>query len=138
MKKLNVVMPAVVSVAAFLLFAFSMPQEQNKGGPWEIPAKYQKMTNPIKDDAASVNVGKMLWAKHCKSCHGNLGKGDGPKAGLLKTFPGDFTTAEFKKTADGPLYYMAIIGREEMPNFESKIPEEEDRWALINYIRTLK
>lgn len=135
MKKLNVIMPAVIGLAAFLLFAFAVPQEKTKSA-WEIPAKYQKMTNPTKADDASLKVGKMLWAKYCKSCHGNVGKGDGPKAGQLKTHPGDFTTAEFKKNSDGALYYMAIIGRDEMPNFESKIPEEEDRWALINYIKT--
>lgn len=138
MKKLNVIMPALVVLAAFIMFAFSVPQDQKKGGPWQIPDKYQKMTNPIKDDAASVTTGKMLWGKFCKSCHGNVGKGDGPKAAMLKTFPGDFTTAEFKKNSDGALYYMSYIGRDEMPNFESKIPEEEDRWALINYMKTLK
>lgn len=138
MKKFNVMMPVVVAFAAFMLLAFAIPQEQKKGGPWEIPAKYQKMTNPIKDDASSIATGKMLWGKFCKSCHGNMGKGDGPKAAMLKTFPGDFTTAEFKKTADGALYYMSFIGRDEMPNFESKIPDENDRWAVINYMATMK
>ena len=138
MRKLNVMIPVSVVMAAFVLFAFTIPQEQKKAGPWEIPAKYQKMTNPIKDDAASVNTGKMLWGKYCKSCHGNIGKGDGPKAAQLKTFPGDFTTEAFKKGTDGELYYKSIIGRDEMPNFESKIPDENDRWAIVNYIRTLK
>ncbi|MBW6460596.1 MAG: DUF4962 domain-containing protein, partial [Bacteroidales bacterium] len=63
---------------------------------------------------------------------------DGPKAAQLKTAILDFTSAEFKKIPDGHLYYMAIIGRDEMPNFESKIPDEEDRWAVINYMKTLK
>jgi mono/diheme cytochrome c family protein len=138
MKKFNVLIPALVGMAAFFLFAFAIPQDQKKGGPWQIPDKYAKMTNPTKDVDASLATGKMLWGKFCKSCHGNIGKGDGPKAAMLKTFPGDFTTAEFKKQTDGTLYYQSFIGRDEMPNFESKIPEEEDRWAVINYLKTFK
>lgn len=121
---------------SFAFFAFIVPQEQKKAEPWEIPAKYEKMENPYADDASLERVGKMLWSKHCKSCHGNVGLGDGPKAKQLETFPGDFSTKEFQAGSDGAIYYKSIIGRDEMPNFESKIPEEEDRWAIVNYIRT--
>jgi mono/diheme cytochrome c family protein len=122
-----------------LLFAFSIsafaPQDQKKGGPWDIPEKYLEMTNPYADDASLVKIGKMLYSKHCKSCHGNKGLGDGPKAKNLETFPGDFSTEEFHNLSDGELYYMSIIGRDEMPNYEDKIPDEEDRWSVINYMR---
>jgi hypothetical protein len=33
---------------------------------------------------------------------------------------------------------MSFIGRDEMPNFEKKIPDVADRWAVIGFIRTLK
>jgi mono/diheme cytochrome c family protein len=120
------------------MLSFLVPQDQKKGGPWEIPPKYKNMKNPVASNADLLPVGKMLWAKHCKSCHGNLGLGDGPKAASLKTFPGNFKNPAFQAESDGVIYYQAIIGRDEMPNFEGKIPEEEDRWALVNFIRTLK
>lgn len=122
----------------FSLMAFVMPQDQDqkKGGPWEIPAEYQKMTNPYADDASLLKVGKMLYSKHCKSCHGNKGLGDGPKAKKLDTFAGDFSTPEFHAMSDGEMFYKSFIGRDEMPNYEGKIPDEEDRWAVINYMRT--
>ena len=138
MKTMQKLMIVAVVLGSFLVLSFVVPQEQKKAAAWTVPDKYMKMTNPTKADAASINVGKMLWGKHCKSCHGNIGLGDGPKAGQLKVHPGNFTTADFQKQKDGEIYYKAIIGRDEMPNFESKIPEEQDRWALINYIRTLK
>lgn len=134
-KLFNLIM--VMAVGIFLL-AFTLPQEQKKAGPWEIPSKYKKMENPYKDDAKLKKVGKMLWAKHCKSCHGNIGEGNGPKAKQLETFPGDFTTAEFQDQSEGVIYYKSFIGRDEMPNFESKIPDDEDRWAVVNYMRTFK
>lgn len=134
MKKL---MKAMFALGAILIFmAFITPQEQKKGGPWEIPAKYEKMTNEYADDASLEKIGKMQWSKHCKSCHGNVGLGDGPKSKQLETFPGDFSTKEFQEQSDGAMYYKSYIGRDEMPNFEKKITEEEDRWAIINYMRT--
>lgn len=123
---------------AFAFMAFVSPQDgQKKAAPWEIPSKYAKMENPYADQDLT-KVGKMLYSKHCKSCHGNNGLGDGPKAGQLETYPGDFTSDEFQSGTDGELYYKAIVGRDEMPNYEKKIPDEEDRWAIINYLRTLK
>ncbi|MFC2107772.1 c-type cytochrome, partial [Bacteroidota bacterium] len=99
-----------IFAAGIFLLAFTVPQDQKKGGPWEVPSKYQKMENPYKDDAKLAKVGKMLWAKHCKSCHGNIGEGNGPKAKQLKTFPGDFTTPEFQEQSDGVMYYKSYIG----------------------------
>ena len=68
--------------------------------PWPVPEKYQKMPNPVKADASSIATGKSLWNKHCVSCHGKTGKGDGTKAATLKTHPGDFSTAEFKSESE--------------------------------------
>ena len=105
---------------------------------WEVPEKYQKMENPYAGDASLERVGKMMYAKHCKSCHGNVGLGDGPKAASMEAKMTPFNDPKFQAQSDGTIYYQSIIGKGEMPNFEKKIPEEEDRWAVINYIRTLK
>ena len=133
----------IIGIAAVLFFAmafmaFITPQDQKKGGPWEIPSKYAKMENPYAGDTDLIKIGKMLYSKHCKSCHGNKGLGDGPKAKQLETFPGNFATETFQGGTDGEIYYKSIIGRDEMPNYEKKITDDEDRWAIINYLRTLK
>ena len=125
----------LVLLGAFLM-SFSSPTAQDKK-PWDIPAKYKAMKNPHAGDKALVTPGKMLWAKHCKSCHGSKGLGDGPKAKQLKTDAGDFSSEAFQAYSDGEIYYMSFIGRDEMPNFEKKIPDMEDRWAVVNFIRTL-
>ena len=120
------------------LFAFAAPQDQKAGAAWVIPAKYKTMKNATKSDAASVNVGKMLYTKHCKSCHGGLGLGDGPKASSMKTKIGSFKDAKFQAQTDGEIYFQTYVGREEMTPFDKKIAEEEDRWAVVNFLRTLK
>ena len=128
---------AVLFIVSFIVLIPLFEQDKKRGGPWEIPAEYNEMTNPHSDDKSLMKYGKMLYSKHCKSCHGNYGKGDGPKAKDLETFAGDFTEEEFKSRTDGVLYFQSFIGRDEMPNYEKKIPDEEDRWAVINYIRGL-
>ena len=129
---------ASVVLGLVILFAFIAPQDQKAGAPWNIPAKYKTMKNAASGDAASANVGKMLYAKHCKSCHGGTGLGDGPKASSMKTKIGSFKDAKFQGQTDGEIYYQTYVGRDEMTPFDKKIPEEEDRWAVVNFLRTLK
>jgi mono/diheme cytochrome c family protein len=129
----------LIFVGSMAFTAFNVPQDQKIGGPWDIPAKYISMKNPNKaGDADAEKLGKTLYAKHCRSCHGNAGLGDGPKAKNLETFPGDFSSAKFQAYKDGELYFMSYIGRDEMPNFEKNIPDEESRWAIVSYMRSLK
>lgn len=129
----------MIAIAGFVMMAFVLPQDQKKGGPWEIPEEYKKMENPHKGDASLDRLGRTVYNRHCRSCHGNAGLGDGPMARNLETFPGDFSNAEWhEKYKDGELYYMSIVGRDEMPNFESLITDIEERWAVVNYIRGLK
>ncbi len=129
---------AVVLMLGLSAFVPNNPNEKDKGEAWDIPEKFQTMKNPYADDVSLVKFGKTQYMKHCRSCHGNVGLGDGPKAKSLDTFPGLFNSKEFQAQSDGTIYYQSILGRNEMPNYESKIPDEEDRWALIMYLRTLK
>lgn len=138
--KTKLVTLAILSVLfVFVMSSFTPQVEgQKKGAAWVVPAEYKAKVNTFASDKSLVEVGKTLYVKHCRSCHGNVGLGDGPKSKGLKTFPGKFDDAAFQAEKDGVLYYQSIIGRDEMPNFEAKIPDDEDRWALIMYIRTLK
>jgi len=123
----------LAAVVLIVSFAFRMPND-----PWPVPEKYEKMKNPVKSDAASISTGKSLWNKHCASCHGKSGMGDGTKAATLKTHPGDFTKSDFKAQSDGAIFYKTSEGRKDMPSFKKKIPDDDERWSLVNYIRSLK
>ncbi|MBL7738851.1 MAG: c-type cytochrome [Chitinophagaceae bacterium] len=125
----------VAGSIAFMLMAFI---SKNQNDPWPVPDKYQKMVNPVKSDAASVANGKELYVQHCQSCHGKKGKGDGPKADQLDTECGDFTSAAFHKQSDGALFYKTYEGRKDMPSYKKKIPDQNDIWAVVNYMRTMK
>ena len=138
MKTKNLIFLAVTFLIT-VAFLSNNAMAQKKPGPWETPAKYKTMKNPVKttDSEATAN-GKTLYAKHCKSCHGAKGLGDGPKAATLKTSSGDFSSKDFQAFTDGELFYKTSFGRDEMPAYDKKLADEADRWALVNFMRTLK
>ena len=133
MKKANKSLTALLLIlpAVLILMSFSrVPAE-----PWEAPAKFKSMENPVKADDASVKTGRMLYTKHCASCHGKTGKGDGVKARGLDTFPGDMTGDAYQGQTDGEHFYKSKFGRGEMPKYEGKV-SDEDIWHMVNYMRT--
>lgn len=110
---------------------YSFVQEE-----WEVPEKYVNMKNPV-DAGTDKAIGKSLYAKHCKSCHGKEGYGDGPKANEQEGELGDFSTEEYQAQTDGELFYKTTFGRDDMPEYTKKMPDDEDRWLIVNYMRTL-
>jgi len=133
--KIPVVMLAIITgivVAGFDLKKTDQPK------PWPVPDADKNKVNPIKPEASSIADGKALWVIHCQSCHGKKGLGDGTKASQLDTEPGDFSKATTQSQSDGSLYYKTAKGRDDMPGFKKKIPENDDIWSLVNFIRTLK
>lgn len=106
---------------------------------WDVPAKYKTMKSTVSmTDASVLANGKDLWAKHCKSCHGAMGAGDGPKAAMMKAPIINFSSKEFQAQTDGDIYYKTLFGRGEMPGFEKKITTATDQWALVAFMRKMK
>ena len=132
MKKVSVILFSCTMLVLMSFIYSSQPK------PWPVPEKNSKMVNPVKSDATSIAAGKALYNIHCKSCHGAKGKGDGSKAAQLDTECGDFTAASFHSQSDGALYYKTSEGRKDMPSFKKKIPDADDMWAVVNYMRTFK
>jgi mono/diheme cytochrome c family protein len=133
-RKILFVSFSLLAFVAFALFAFKPVKNYQDG--WEVPAKYKTMENPMAGDDEAMEIGGELYAKHCKSCHGKTGLGDGPKSAELETACGDFTTAEFQAQTDGELFYKTTFGRDDMPAFNKKISDDEDRWMVIVYLRS--
>ena len=79
---------------------------------------------------------KKLVETNCQSCHGS-GKGDGPAAAALPpTKPADWTSARVASETDGEIFWKISNGRGAMPPWKH-LPEN-DRWDLVDYIRTLQ
>jgi len=127
---------SVIAIVSVTVIATGFTAIQQKA--WTAPEKAAKTANPVKTSKESVAAGKALWSQHCSSCHGKTGLGDGNKASQLKTTPPDFSKAAFHAQTDGSLFYKVSEGRDDMPSFKKKIPEQEEIWNLVNFMRTLK
>jgi mono/diheme cytochrome c family protein len=125
---------AVLTGAAVLVLSAALVAQTK---PWDTPANYKSMKNPIAKSDASNKAGLALYTKNCASCHGKAGLGDGVKARALKTFPGDLSKPEYQNQTDADQFYKSKIGRGEMPKYEGKMTDD-DIWNVVNYMRTFK
>jgi mono/diheme cytochrome c family protein len=141
MKKTQKAITLLVTMIIAVVFVLgnTVNAQQAKAKPWPVPDKNKAIKAPVNlKDASVISNGKDLWAKNCKSCHGAKGLGDGPKSVSLKTFPGDFSSAAFQSMTDGELFFKTSTGRDEMPAYEKRLPDANDRWGLVAYMRTFK
>jgi len=135
MKKQIFIILALI-IGSYILFSMNSLKDTFQD-PWDVPTKYQKLENPFASDTDAEKIGKTLYYKHCKSCHGSKGEGDGPKAEGLDTPVPSMVTSAFKEQTDGAIYYKTVFGRDDMPAFEKKIPDDQDRWLIVNYLKNL-
>lgn len=100
------------------------------------PSKF--LINPTVPDQSSIAIGQELFLANCVSCHGELGRGDGPAALSLNPPPVDFGSGHTITHSDGDLYYWILNGVEAtaMPAFEEQLSSDE-AWHLVNYVRRL-
>jgi len=124
----------IIGILSLVLYSFGKFDQD----PWDIPSKYVKMKNPTYANKENLAIGKALYSKHCKSCHGKTGIGDGPKADEFDSDIGDFSSIEFHDQTEGTIFYKSYIGRRDMPNYEKKIPDPEDMWFIVNHLKTLQ
>ena len=80
--------------------------------------------------------GKKIYVDKCLKCHGEKGRGDGPRAYDLSKKPADYTDKEkMSKFTDADLNKVVKEGKKPMPAFGKKLSDEEIG-GVIAYIRT--
>lgn len=104
--------------------------------PWPAPPSEKAKKNPVAKDAKALEQGKKSAQVNCVSCHGASGKGDGVAAVALNPKPADWTSARVQDQTDGELFWKISTGRGAMPSWKH-LPDNE-RWALVHYVRSLK
>ena len=108
---------------------------QSPGGS----AAAKKLKNPVKSTPASITAGKALFTKHCVSCHGAEGKGDG-KFAPKNSPPADLSDAEWKRgSTDGEIFTVVREGAAPelvMRGFKGRMTDDEI-WNVVNYVRSL-
>lgn len=124
----------VASTAIFMSFTLTsnLNFDQDK---WVAPASSKELKNPF-TGKASINQGKSIYQTRCVVCHGDKGEGDGPAGKALTPPAANHTAAYVQNQTDGELFWKVSEGRGAMVGWKLILSEEE-RWALVNYLRTL-
>jgi mono/diheme cytochrome c family protein len=98
-------------------------------------ARARKLQNPVPATPEAIAAARLIYENRCANCHGTSGDGKGPKAEELSVAPADFRNAHAMAAfTDGELYWQITKGARPMPSFESL--SEQERWELVDYIRT--
>jgi mono/diheme cytochrome c family protein len=126
----------IVLVAGLVLGGIAWGGRAWAQAPWVAPDAEKAKKSPLPPSAKAVADGKKSAQVNCVSCHGASGKGDGAAAAALNPKPADWTSDRVQKETDGELFWKISNGRGAMPPWKH-LPENE-RWALIQYIRSLK
>jgi mono/diheme cytochrome c family protein/uncharacterized membrane protein len=95
-------------------------------------------SNPVPATADSLARGEEVYLQACWICHGPTGLGDGPVGVTLNPRPPNLRIHTVPGVhTDGQLFEWVANGfpNSAMPEF-SETYSEEDRWNVINYIRT--
>lgn len=125
------------SVLAFIIFAIITSGLIVEAQEPRRNIEAQKLKNPVPSGAESIEAGKKLYQRHCSSCHGPQGKGDGSLA-LSGGTPSDFTdeTWDYGST-DGEIFVVIRDGvSSDMLSYKEKL-DEKQIWQVVNFIRSI-
>jgi mono/diheme cytochrome c family protein len=97
-------------------------------------------TNPIPATENSLARGKYFYDINCAICHAANGSGKTFLSTYLRERPpADLTGERVVNLSDGEIFLTISNGIEgAMPNLRQNLPEEEMRWSVVNYVRSLQ
>ncbi len=101
-----------------------------------------KNPNPVRRTRDVLLEGKSLYSSYCLPCHGSLGEGDGTVTSMpnwprpLFARPPSLQSDKIRDYKDGQIFHVISMGQSTMPSYAEKLNEEE-RWAVVHYIRAL-
>jgi len=128
---------------AAVLLALALRAGPANGDQWKAPEAERGRSSPVAATPATLQKGRALYQKHCATCHGDRGLGDGPAAPFNAEKPPSLADPKRQQDlTDGEMLWKITTGRKEegevlMPAMAEKIPAEEDRWKVVSFVRTL-
>ena len=124
---------AIVSQGNFQKFMPGFAGILSDGERWDVLAYVYSLSSP----SEQIAQGKEIYTQQCVPCHGEQGKGDGPKAASLSTKPIDLTDqAKLADVSLQDLFDVVTNGAVQiMPAFKDRLSDDQ-RWAVTSYLRT--
>jgi mono/diheme cytochrome c family protein len=125
-----------IAIAALVVSALGFGWQCARSGPWVAPDAEKVKKNPLPSDKKFVEQGGKLAQVNCVTCHG--AKGQGGRRGGRRAQP-EAGGLDLEARA-GRKRRRALLEDLQWPRRHApwKHLPEQDRWALIRYIRSLK
>ena len=104
-----------------------------------VPAEYRGARSTIASTDVAIAEGGQLYARHCASCHGKTGLGDGDAGKALSPSPALLAFMIQRPVAidEFLLWSIADGGKQfntAMPAFKDSLKREEI-WKIVSYMR---
>ncbi|MBF0491526.1 MAG: c-type cytochrome [Deltaproteobacteria bacterium] len=92
--------------------------------------------NPLPLTKEVFAKGQLQFNSYCIVCHGPKGEGDGY---IIPKFPKppSLLSDKVRNWPDARIYHVISMGQNLMPSYATQI-RQEDRWAVIHYVRALQ
>ena len=118
----------ILTITAFI--------NNNAQSHWQAPDEAKQLQNPLHNTAEVINKGQKVFQSLCASCHGDKGTGNPVMLKTLNPPPADLTSTAIQQQTDGEIFWKITEGRGIMASYKNML-SDEDRWAVVQYIRQL-
>jgi len=95
------------------------------------------LVNPLPRTREILQQGRESWNHLCTVCHGALGNGLPTLTAAYGAKPANLQARSFREYPDGKIYHAIVAGKNAMPAYATELTEEE-RWAVVHYVRVLQ
>jgi cytochrome c5 len=94
------------------------------------------LINPLPMSKKVLKLGEKKYDIYCSPCHGYHAEGDGRLRGQFPN-PPSLHSEKVRNWSDGRIFHVITEGQNAMPSYSTQLNEEE-RWAVVNYVRALQ
>jgi len=103
----------------------------------ELVSEQSELQNPIAPTPEVVARGRSLFEINCALCHGQTSAERGPVGKKLVPPPPGLDHDMVEGLSDSTIFKAITFGFGRMPVFKDKLLPDE-RWSLVNFLRTRK
>jgi len=122
--------------ALFILLVIFCFNNLSAQTDWQAPEKAKQLQNPLSDSSEIIAKGQKIFQSLCTSCHGEKATGNSLMLKTLNPPPADLTSKKVQQQTDGEIFWKITEGRGVMASYKNML-SDEDRWAVVKYIRKL-
>jgi len=97
----------------------------------------QTYPKSLKIDLAFLENGRKFYEITCRACHDSTGSGKGLVGIRMLVRPTSLHSDRLRKMSVGNLFKVISEGERNMSGYKTQI-SENDRWAIISYVRALQ